>query len=112
MSRTREDYASYIADAYAYRGEGDRAFSSLERAYRQKGTVLYAIKSDLFLKHLKVVSPQTGSRGLVPRSAEHAARRSVPDSAWQHPEESGRICRCSHCQLLKLQACLGKLARK
>ena len=47
-----EDYASHIADAYAYRGEGEQAASSLEPAYRQKGTVLYAIKSDLLLKHL------------------------------------------------------------
>jgi hypothetical protein len=44
--------ASEIADAYAYRGELDQAFTWLERAYRQKDTVLYLIKSDPFFKKL------------------------------------------------------------
>lgn len=48
-----QDYASEIADAYAYRGEADPAFMWLERAYRQKDTALYFIKIDVFLARLK-----------------------------------------------------------
>jgi TolB-like protein len=48
-----QDYASEIADACAYRGEADAAFNWLERAYRQKDTGLYLIKTDVFLARLK-----------------------------------------------------------
>ncbi|MBV8496830.1 MAG: TIR domain-containing protein [Gammaproteobacteria bacterium] len=44
-----QGYASEIADVYAYRGDADRAFAWLERAYRQKDPGLYQIKSDTFL---------------------------------------------------------------
>jgi tetratricopeptide (TPR) repeat protein len=48
-----QDDASYIADAYAYRGEVDRAFAWLDRAYSQKDTGLFLIKYDPFFKNLK-----------------------------------------------------------
>jgi TolB-like protein/predicted Zn-dependent protease len=48
-----QDDAWEIADAYAYRGELDQAFASLDRAYSQKDAGLYLIKSDGFFKHLK-----------------------------------------------------------
>jgi tetratricopeptide (TPR) repeat protein len=48
-----QNYASEIADAYAYRGEADPAFAWLERAYRQKDTGLYFVKIDTFLARLK-----------------------------------------------------------
>lgn len=48
-----QDTASWIADAYAYRGEVDRAFAWLDRAYSQKDPELYEIKSDAFFTKLK-----------------------------------------------------------
>jgi adenylate cyclase len=48
-----QDYASEIADAYAYREQPDEAFAWLERAYRQKDTGLYLIKVDMVLARLK-----------------------------------------------------------
>jgi len=44
---TREhagDDALEIAEAHAYRGEGDDAFRWLDRAYAQKGVGLYLVK--------------------------------------------------------------------
>jgi TolB-like protein/Flp pilus assembly protein TadD len=41
---------SEIADAYAYRGEPDRAFMWLDHAYSQKDPELYMIKFDPFFK--------------------------------------------------------------
>jgi len=48
-----QDSADGIADAYAYRGELDQAFAWLERAYSQKDSGLYLVKSDPFLKNLQ-----------------------------------------------------------
>ena len=48
-----KDDASGIAYAYAYRGELDQAFTWLERAYREKDSVLYLIKCDPFFNKLK-----------------------------------------------------------
>jgi hypothetical protein len=42
-----------IADAYAYRGELDQAFTWLDRAYSQKDAGLYLIKVDPFFKNPK-----------------------------------------------------------
>jgi TolB-like protein/Flp pilus assembly protein TadD len=47
-----QDDAWEIADAYAYRGELDQAFAWLDRAYSQKDTGLFLIKSDPFFKNL------------------------------------------------------------
>lgn len=46
------DYPLSIADAYAYRGDANQAFRWLERAYGQKDSALFAIKSDPLLKGL------------------------------------------------------------
>jgi TolB-like protein/DNA-binding winged helix-turn-helix (wHTH) protein/Tfp pilus assembly protein PilF len=48
-----QDDASEIADGYAYRGQRDQAFNWFERAYRQKDTGLWEIKSDPFFKALE-----------------------------------------------------------
>ena len=53
VQQDAQDEASEIADAYAYREELNQAFTWLERAYRQKDTVLYLIKGDPFFKNLK-----------------------------------------------------------
>jgi len=42
-----------IADAYAYRGEADSAFTWLERAYLQREWDLYWLKGDTLLKNLE-----------------------------------------------------------
>jgi TolB-like protein/Tfp pilus assembly protein PilF len=47
------DMAMWIAEAYAFRGEKDRAFEWLERAYAQKDTWLWSIKGDPLLKSIE-----------------------------------------------------------
>ena len=47
-----QDSAVGIADAYAYHGELEQAFAWLDRAYSQKDSGLYLIKSDPFFKNL------------------------------------------------------------
>ena len=46
-------WAYGIAEAHAYRGEIDQAFTWLDRAYRQKDVVLYRIKGDPLLRNLE-----------------------------------------------------------
>jgi hypothetical protein len=41
-----------IADVYAFRGEKDRAFEWLDRAYEARDPNLYLINGDPFLKNL------------------------------------------------------------
>ena len=49
-----QDTAAYqIAEVYAYRGEVDRAFEWLERAYAQRDSGLSQIKGDPHLKRLE-----------------------------------------------------------
>jgi tetratricopeptide (TPR) repeat protein len=49
-----QDVAAFqIAEIYAYRGEADRAFEWLERAYAQRDSGLSQIKGDPHLKRLK-----------------------------------------------------------
>ena len=53
-SRTTSDTAAYqIAEVYAYRGEVDRAFEWLERAYAQRDSGLSQIKGDPHFKRLE-----------------------------------------------------------
>jgi TolB-like protein/DNA-binding winged helix-turn-helix (wHTH) protein/Flp pilus assembly protein TadD len=52
MKGGAQGYAAEIAQAYAYRGDSDQAFAWLERAYRQKDTALYLLKSDPFFVKL------------------------------------------------------------
>jgi TolB-like protein/Flp pilus assembly protein TadD len=53
QSQDAQDYAFYIAETYAFRGESNQAFAWLERAYQQRDPVLYEIKSDPFFKTFK-----------------------------------------------------------
>jgi hypothetical protein len=46
-------WAYGIAEVHAYRGEIDRAFAWLDRAYRQKDVALYRVKGDPLLKNLE-----------------------------------------------------------
>jgi tetratricopeptide (TPR) repeat protein len=46
-------FAFQIAQVYAYRGESDRSFEWLERAYKQRDTGLTEIKTDPLLKNLR-----------------------------------------------------------
>ena len=45
--------AFQIAEVYAFRGEGDRAFEWLERSYTQRDTGLLWLKADPMLKNLE-----------------------------------------------------------
>jgi tetratricopeptide (TPR) repeat protein len=47
------DAAFEIAQAHAYRGEVDQAFTWLDRAYRQKDAELFWIKGDPWLKNVE-----------------------------------------------------------
>jgi serine/threonine-protein kinase len=47
------DMAMGIAEAYAFKGQKDQAFSWLDRAYAQKDIFLWSIKGDPFLKSLE-----------------------------------------------------------
>jgi adenylate cyclase len=56
MTLTREgadDHDFDIAEVYAYRGERDRAFEWLDRAYRQRDSALSWFKFDPFLRNLE-----------------------------------------------------------
>jgi hypothetical protein len=47
------DFAFYIAEVHAFRGENDAAIAWLNRAYTQKDPELYLIKGDPLLKGLE-----------------------------------------------------------
>jgi TolB-like protein/Tfp pilus assembly protein PilF len=47
------DMPMYIAEAYAFRGEKDQAFTWLDRAYAQKDILLSTIKGDPLLKNIR-----------------------------------------------------------
>jgi hypothetical protein len=47
------DWASGIAEVYAFRGEKDRAFEWLDRACEVRDEFLYTIKGDPLLKSLE-----------------------------------------------------------
>jgi hypothetical protein len=47
------DWAYQIAEVYAFRGESDKAFEWLERAYKQRDPGLTQIKNDPLLKILR-----------------------------------------------------------
>ena len=52
IAKHHTDSAFQIAQAYAYRGESDKSFEWLERAYKQRDTGLTKIKTDPLLKYL------------------------------------------------------------
>ncbi len=45
--------AFQVAEVYAFRGDADRAFEWLERAYAQRDAGLAGIKGDVSLKNLE-----------------------------------------------------------
>ena len=47
------DMSMWIAEAYAFRGQKDQAFTWLDRAYAQKDISLSTIKSDPLLKNIE-----------------------------------------------------------
>jgi tetratricopeptide (TPR) repeat protein len=53
IEKFQADMAFQIAEVYAFRGESDRAFEWLDRAYAQHDTGLIGIKGDLLLKSLE-----------------------------------------------------------
>jgi TolB-like protein/predicted Ser/Thr protein kinase len=53
ISRNGTSWPSEIARVYAYRGEKDRAFEWLDRAYEMRDEDLYMIKGDPLLKNLE-----------------------------------------------------------
>jgi len=53
IARHAEEYACQVAEVYAYRGERDRAFAWLERAYRQRDTGLIVMREDPLLGNLR-----------------------------------------------------------
>jgi TolB-like protein len=52
IAKNAQDAAYQIAEVFAWRGEKDRAFEWLERAYSQRDAGLVTIKADLLLKSL------------------------------------------------------------
>jgi TolB-like protein/Tfp pilus assembly protein PilF len=52
IAKHHTDSAFQIAQAYAFRGEADKSFEWLERAYQQRDPGLTAIKTDPLLKYL------------------------------------------------------------
>jgi tetratricopeptide (TPR) repeat protein len=53
LEKDKENAAFQIAEVYAFRGEPDRAFTWLERAYAQRDTGLSEMKGDPLLKNLE-----------------------------------------------------------
>lgn len=53
IDKFQADGAFQIAQVYAFRGEADRAFEWLERAYKQRDGGLSGMKGDLLLKSLE-----------------------------------------------------------
>jgi tetratricopeptide (TPR) repeat protein len=52
IAKHHADSAFQIAQGYAFRGESDKSFEWLERAYQQRDPGLTTIKTDPLLKHL------------------------------------------------------------
>jgi hypothetical protein len=53
IAKYHADAAFQIAEVYAFRGEADRAFEWLERAYTQRDSELSLMKGDPLLKSLE-----------------------------------------------------------
>lgn len=53
IAKHQAEGAFQIAEIYAFRGETDRAFEWLERAYAQRDAGLTEMKGDFFLKSLE-----------------------------------------------------------
>jgi len=53
IGKNGADAAFQIAQVYAYRGEADKSFEWLDRAYKQRDSGLPEIKTDPLLKNLR-----------------------------------------------------------
>jgi adenylate cyclase len=53
IAKYQADWGLQIAEVYAFRGDADRAFEWLERAYVQRDSGLSLIKDDPLLKNLE-----------------------------------------------------------
>jgi len=53
IAKHQNDAAYQIAEVYAFRGDSDKSFSWLERAYQQRDTGLPKIKTDPLLNNLR-----------------------------------------------------------
>jgi tetratricopeptide (TPR) repeat protein len=53
VEKYQENSAYQIAEIYAYRGDRDKAFEWLDRAYRQRDGGLSGMKGDLMLRNLE-----------------------------------------------------------
>ena len=53
VERYQENAAYQVAEIYAYRGDRDKAFEWLDRAYRQRDAGLSGMKGDLLLRNLE-----------------------------------------------------------
>jgi tetratricopeptide (TPR) repeat protein len=57
LARLERDYgdslATYVAEVYAFRGQNDRAFEWLDRAFAQHDSALYYVKQDVLLASLQ-----------------------------------------------------------
>src|SRR5262249_48133462 len=53
ITTRQQDSAFQIAEVYAFRGQSDKAFEWLERAYRQRDGGLMGLKIDSLLKSLR-----------------------------------------------------------
>jgi TolB-like protein/predicted Ser/Thr protein kinase len=60
LEKDKENAAFQIAEVYAFRGEADRAFAWLERAYAQRDSGLPEMKGDPLLKNLEA-DPRYGA---------------------------------------------------
>jgi predicted Zn-dependent protease len=53
IATRQQDWAFQIAEVYAFRGESDKAWEWLNRAYRQRDSGLMFLKIDPLLKNLR-----------------------------------------------------------
>ena len=53
IEKDQSDAAFQIAEIYAYRGEADKAFEWLERAYKQRDAGLTLMKGDPLLRNIE-----------------------------------------------------------
>ena len=110
----QNDSAFQIGEIYAYRGEVDKAFEWLERAYRQRDSGLPEMKTSPLMKSLlsdprraellkKMGLPQLDSTSLVPSSdarfgmCKHSLRKQTPHQRGiRHASHRQAICPGPH----------------
>ena len=73
IEKYQNDAAFQIAEIYAYRGETDKAFEWLERAYKQRDGGLSEMKGDPLLRNLE----QRSALHRLPEKNETASRLGI-----------------------------------